>query len=138
LALGIANSSRLRCWPLDAGARTGAQFAQHLERIARSIRVEPVGAAIEAHPPGRSVAGHGILLVARDRVLAHAREVIIGMIVLAHVLEAEAPVLVLAQPPFGGAVRRLAVAAGPLANRHRPGRLALLLGLDPDPVEQRR
>ena len=58
---------------------------------------EPVDAAVEAHLPGRPVAGDGVLLVARDRIVAHAGEIIVGMVVLAHVLEAEAPVLVLAQ-----------------------------------------
>ena len=65
------------------------------------------------------MAGDGVLLVARDRVVAHAGEIIVGMIVLAHVLEAEAPVFALAQPPLRRAVRRLAGAARPLANRQR-------------------
>ena len=44
------------------------------------------------------MAGDGILLVLEDGVIAHAGEVIVGVVVLAHVLEAEAPILVLAQP----------------------------------------
>src|SRR3954469_11412664 len=94
--------------------------------------------AVEAHLPGRTVAGHGILLVPRDRIVAHSGKIIVGMIVFPNVLEAETPVLVLAQPAFGRAMRRLAAAARPLADRRIGGRLALLLGLDPDTIEQRR
>ena len=81
------------------------------------------------------MAGHCILLIARDRVLAHSGKVVVGAVVLAHVLQAETPVLVLTQPPLGRAMRRLAGAARPLARRHGAGRLALLLGLYPDAIE---
>src|SRR5437764_12792916 len=100
--------------------------------------MEAVRAAVETHPTGRAMAGHGVLLVARDRVVAHAGEIVVGVIVLTHVLKTEAPVLAFAHPAFRGAVGRLAVAARPLASRHLPGWLALLLGLDPNTIEQRR
>src|SRR5690242_19791456 len=84
------------------------------------------------------MAGHGVLLVTRDGVVAHAGEVVVGAVVLAHVLQAETPVLVLAQSPLRRAMRRLAGAAGPLAGRQRADRLALLVGLHPYAIEERR
>src|SRR6185503_14201029 len=102
------------------------------------MRVEPVDAAIEAHLPGRAMSGDGVLLVTRDRILAHAGEIVVGMVVFPHMFEAEAPVFPLAQPALRRPVRRLAGAARPFANRRMTARLSVLFGLDPDTVEQRR
>src|SRR2546423_10372505 len=100
--------------------------------------MEPVHTTVEPHLPGRAMSGDCIFLVPRDRVVAHAGEVIVRMIVFAHVLETELPVFPLAQPALRGAVRRLKVAARPLANRRLTAWAAILFGLDPDAIEQRR
>src|SRR5690242_3717188 len=103
LALGIAHRAPLRLLPSIGLARPSAQLAEHAERIVGALVVEepagarPAGAlaAHHAHLPGRPMTGDGVLLVARDRVLAHAGEEIVGMVVLAHMIETEAPVLAL-------------------------------------------
>src|SRR5262245_19453667 len=147
LALGVAHhASGMR--RLRARARLAAEFGVDAERIGgvteRAIKpVRPRLAvtgllAVEAELPGRTVSCDGVLLIARDRLVAHAGEVIVRMIVLAHVLEAEAPVLALAQAALGGAVARRAGAAGPLARRLIGGRPALLAGLHPDAIEDGR
>src|SRR5437588_681648 len=138
LALGVAHRARLRRRTLHSRTRPSSELTHHLERIVRAVRVEPVYPAIEAHLPSRAMAGDGILLIPRDCVLAHAGEIVVGMVVFAHMLEAEAPVFPLAQSPLWRAVRRLKIAAWPLAHRRLPTRPAILLGLDPDPIEQRR
>src|SRR5262249_33447329 len=88
--------------------------------------------------PGRAVSCYGVLLELGDRLIAHAGEVIVRMIVLAHVIEAEVPVFALAQPAFGSAVRCRAGAARPVAARAIGARPTLLTGLDPDAVEYGR
>src|SRR5262249_21740660 len=113
--------------------------ARHVERVDRTaVGAEHArrSAAVESHFPGRPMPGHSVFLIARDRVLAHAGEVIVGGVVLAHVSETEAPVLVLARAALRGAVRRLQVAVRPLADRSLAARTAFLLGLDPDAVDQ--
>src|SRR3954467_7681287 len=136
LALRVAHLPRLLRGFLCVGASAATpEFAQHVKRIVRRARCEIVDATVEAHLPGRPMAGHCILLIARDRVLAHSGKVVVGAVVLAHMHQAETPVLVLTQPPLGRAMRRLAGAARPLAGRYGAGRLALLLGLYPDAIE---
>jgi hypothetical protein len=89
-----------------------------------------------AHLPGRAVSGDGVLLILQDGVVAHAGEIIVRVVVLAHVLETEAPMLVLARPGLGGAMRRRIAAALPIAARPIRTRPAILLGLDADAIEQ--
>src|SRR5205085_8824709 len=67
LALRVADGARFRRGPLDARAGASAEFAQYLEWIARPIRMKAVCPAVKTHPPCRSMPGHGVLLVARDR-----------------------------------------------------------------------
>jgi len=93
--------------------------------------------AVEAHLPGRTMPDHGILLIPRDRVFAHAGKIVVRMVVFAHVFQTEAPVFPLAHPTLRRAMRRLAGAARPLADWRVGDRLARL-GLDPNAVEQRR
>src|SRR5207253_1399031 len=61
-----------------------------------------------------------------------------GMVVLAHMLEAEAPIFALAQPSLGCSMGRRAGAAGPLAAGPIGARPAVLTRLDPDAVENGR
>src|SRR6516165_167969 len=62
-------------------------------------------AAAGPHFPGRSMTRDGVFLITRNRLVAHAGEKIIGTIVLADVIEAEAPVLVFLATPLGRAMR---------------------------------
>src|SRR5262249_5562966 len=95
-------------------------------------------AAVHAHFPGGAMAGDRFLLIARDRILAHSGEEIVGLVVFAHMMEAEAPVFALAQPALGGAVRRALVAPRPVAARTVGAHAPILAGPDPDAVEQGR
>jgi hypothetical protein len=141
LALGIANGTGLRLDPL--GLRppiraAAAQLAKHIERVARTLWAEigPPRAIAGPHLPGWTMAGDGVLLIFRNGILAHAGEVIVGVVVFAHVLETEPPILVLAQPSLGGAVRRLIAAALPVTRRAIRAQTAVLRGLDPDTIVQ--
>src|SRR5262249_20896585 len=138
LALGIVDRARFRLGALGARA-SATELAHHVEWIDRNLAaLEPVGRTVDAHFPGRAVAGDGILLVARDGLLAHAGEVIVRLVILAHVLEAELPILALAHPAFRRAMGSAIGAAGPIASRHLGARARLFDGLHPDPVEQWR
>src|SRR4051794_5254345 len=79
-----------------------------------------------------------LLLISCNIVGTHAGEEIVRVIVGADVIEAELPVFPLAQPPFGGAVRRGFLAVRPLAGGTLRTQPTVLVGLDPDTVEQRR
>jgi hypothetical protein len=59
------------------------------------------------------------------------------MIVLAHMAETEAPILLLAVAALGGAMGCSPVAAGPFAARVLGAQPTILVGLDPYAVEQR-
>src|ERR1700722_1843308 len=70
-----------------------------------------------AHAPGRPVAGQGILLIGRNRVVAQAGEIIVGVVVFANVRETVVPVLAFVPAAFGRAMRAQLFAAGPFATR---------------------
>src|SRR5580658_10151871 len=145
-ALCIENLATLRRRPRMAGLRAG--LTEHGERV----RGFPLGgaktaagapgrralAADRAHFPGRAVAGDGFLLILRDRIVAHAGKKIVGIVVFAHVLEAEPPILVGLQPTLRRAMSRRRLAARPLAGRQLGAQPAVLVGLDPDAIKQRR
>src|SRR5690348_1761733 len=142
LALGVA----LGVLAALAALGSRAELAEHIERIlrlaksveeARAARLARALSAEHPHLPGRPVAGDRVLLIARDRVVAHAGEVVIRMIVLAHVIEAEAPVLALLGAPLRGAMGRSMDAARPVAARQFRARPAILVRLDANAIEQR-
>src|SRR4051812_21640193 len=95
-------------------------------------------AAVHAHLPGRAVAGERVLLILGDVVGAHPGEEIVRMVVFAHVVEAEAPVLVLAIAPLRRTMGRGPTAARPLAGRMRGAQPPVEVRLDPDAVEEWR
>jgi hypothetical protein len=135
LALGVAHDAR-RLGLFGLGPR--AELAEHVERIARGVGAK-LGAGMIAgsHLPGRAMPGDRVLLVFQHGVVAHAGEVIVGVVVLAHVLQAEPPVLILALPALGRAMGRGIVAALPVAARHVGAPLAVLRRLDANAIEQR-
>src|ERR1041384_7742108 len=105
-ALSAPSSSPSSCSALRSALRTVR---------CGSVRVRVAGCG--AHLPGRAMTGHRVLLILHHGVFAHAGEVIVGMVVLADVLEAEAPVLVLPRTTLRRAMRRRVAAAFPLAAR---------------------
>src|SRR5882757_9781144 len=133
LALSIADGAR-RLGLL--GLRAGAEFAKHIERVARRISAEfGAGMIAGAHLPGRAMSRDGVLLILEDRVIAHAGEVIVGVVVLADVLDAETPMLVLARPSFGRPMRCRVGTALPVAARPVWPRTAILTGFDANAIE---
>src|SRR6266542_7033370 len=60
------------------------------------------------------------------------------MIVIAHVMKAEAPIFALPQAPLRRAMGGVLAAIGPVAGRIAHLRAAVLCRLDPDTVEQGR
>src|SRR5262249_47520434 len=86
------------------------------------------------HFPGRAVTGDRVLLIARHRFLAHPGEEIVRMIVFAHVIEAEAPILVLMPPPLRRAMGGSVAAAGPFARGRCSPPAPVLIRLDADAI----
>src|SRR5215218_4976301 len=145
LALGIADGPALGV--LGPCLLLAAQFREHAEGVGRGaepgkrpavsgLRARMLAALPEL--PGRTVAGDGVLLEPGHRFVAHPGEIIVRMVVLAHMFEAEAPIFALAQPPLGGPVRRRTGAARPLTAGQISARPPVLTWLDPDAVENWR
>src|SRR5205085_12681617 len=117
-------------------ARRGrTELADQVEWV---VGIKAVGVAIEAHLPGRAMTDHRVLLVLQDRVLAHAGKIIVGLVVGAHVIEAEAPVFPLMHPPLRRAVRRHQAASRMIAHRRMVARTAILRGLHPNAIKEGR
>src|SRR5690348_3700861 len=100
LALGIAHGAALGLAARPSAPGSRAELAEHLERIVSLAvaREEPADGRFprtlspqHAHLPGRAVADDRVLLIARDRLVAHAGKEIIGVVVFADMIEAEAP-----------------------------------------------
>src|SRR5262245_6307750 len=147
LALGISHRAGLGARRIGPGSGGAAELPEHAERIygavelrleARRARPRRRPAAVHAHLPGRAVADHGLLLVAGNVVRVHAGEEIITVVVLADMIETELPVLALAQPPLRRTMRRRRLAVRPFASRALGAQSPILVGLDPDPIEQGR
>src|SRR5207245_3304920 len=107
-------------WTFGVRAPAGlsAKLLEHAERIRRRCRARTTARAFAIDPdlPGRTMAGDRLLLVFCDRILAHPGEEIVRVIILAHVLEAEAPVFALAQPALRGAMGCDRLAPAPVAH----------------------
>src|SRR5207237_7716792 len=89
-------------------------------------------ATVHPHLPGREMADRCVLLEACDVVLAHAGEKIVGMIVFAHMVEAESPIFVRLRSAFRGPMGRRRVTAWPLAARVAGAQAPIPVRLDPD------
>src|SRR5262245_6416256 len=76
-----------------------------------------VGPGVGARSPRRPVPDNAVFLVGLDIGIAHAFEVIVGRIELAHVVETKEVILSLPSPPLGCAMEPRQLAAAPLADR---------------------
>ena len=127
LALGVHHLAglglRLRTARPGAPTAAAVELGEHVERIGGGIETALLLAVVGAHLPGRTVTGQRILLIARDVVRIHALEEIIGLVVLADVIETEVPILARILAALRGAVRALVLATRPLAGH------SLLAGL---------
>src|ERR1700687_3767514 len=91
-----------------------------------------------SHLPSRAMAGDGVLLIGHHRGVVHAFEEIVRLIVLPHVFETEAPVVLLVLAALGRAMAGFLLAARPLASRPAGFRPAILVRLDADTIKKRR
>src|SRR5262249_6345877 len=73
-------------------------------------------------------------LISDDVVVAHSGEIVVGLVVFPHVVEAEVEVLTLLMPALGGAIAPRLRTALPLAGR-RVGSLDVAIRIDADAVE---
>jgi len=105
-----------------------------LLRLRRSI----AGPGIHPHEPGGAVADRVVLLVLSNVFVRHAGEVVVGLVILADVLEAETVVLALLAAALRRRVKPRLRAALPFASwagiAHEPGRV----WLDAEAVEEFR
>src|SRR4029079_1628780 len=114
--------------------RIGCAVGARREAIARKARLAAV-ATERAELPGRQVTGQRVFLVRRHRVVGHTREEIVAVIVLAHVIETETPVLPFLAAALRRAMRRKTLAPRPLAIFILRRATAVVLGLDPNAIE---
>ncbi len=89
----------------------------------------------DAHVPGRPVADRGGALVFDDVVLGHPREIVVGLVVLAHMVEAVAVVLPLAVAPLRRTIAAGLLTARPFAAGRFLGSGLRPVGPDADAVE---
>src|SRR5262249_9593840 len=85
-----------------------------------------------AHLPSRAVPSQIFLLIFRDRIVAHALEKIIRIVVFADMIQAETPIFGGAQPALRRAVGGGRLATRPFAARKLGAQPPILIGLDPD------
>ena len=84
------------------------------------------------------MAGHRVLLVFRDGVVAHAGEKIIRIVVFADMIQTEAPIFRRAQPALRRAMGGRRVATRPFAAWKLGAQPAILIGLYPDAIKEGR
>ena len=119
LSFGIADAA-------GGLAGDGGILAQHGEGVAHACIVaiaaggglfsRPVGGpAIFAQFPSGAVAGAGVFLPIQHRAFGHAVEVIIGLVVVFHVVEAKMHILAFHAPALGCLMQARLAAFGPFA-----------------------
>ena len=121
-----------------------ARAAENPERIGKCrgpavVRVLETpggrGIRVDAHGPGRTVTQRRRALIGSDVGVLHAGKVVVGLVVLAHVVEAEIVIFALALAPLRRAIAAELATAVPFTGR-RGGFGRLLVGpADADAVE---
>src|SRR5579872_1782196 len=130
---------------MPVAADAGKQVERVLGRKSPRTRGAPgvtafsaPAAADRSHFPGRAMTGEVLFLVFDNRVIAHAGEKIVGVVVFADVVETKLPVFAGAQAPLRRAMRGLRVAVGPLTRRQVGAATAVAIRLDADTIKQWR
>src|SRR6188474_3059478 len=90
-----------------------------------------------SHLPGGAVTGERVLLVRHHGRIAHACKEIVRLVVFAHVIETEAPIILFAAAALGRTVCGLFLAAVPLAAGSAGLWTAVLLRLDANAIKKR-
>src|SRR4029453_1570666 len=93
---------------------------------------------VDADEPGRAMADGVILLVLDHLLVGEPGEIVVGLVVGAHMVEAVAVVLALLAATLRRRVKAGLGAALPLANRTSVAQQAVLVGLDAQAVEEFR
>ena len=143
LALGVADHAAFRLRRLGARPPAPTGLLEHVEGIIRAVEAgvarpplhRLVDRAVHADFPGRPMTVDRILLITRDRVVAHAGEEIVRLVILAHMREAEVPVFLFPLPALRRAMRGPGLASLPVAGRTIDALALLRIGLDPDAIE---
>ncbi len=144
-ALGIEHLAAL-------GRRTSPTATSHPLEQPKGIVGRPTGTAgaagaalavaatssDRAHFPGRTVPSKVFFLIFRDRVVAHALEKIIRIVVFADMIQAETPIFRRAQPALRRAMGGGRVATRPFAAWKLGAQPAILIGLYPDAIKEGR
>lgn len=81
------------------------------------------------------MSGQRILVIGRDRLFLHAGEIIVGLVVFAHVVDAERVKQAFRTAAFRCLVRACVFASRPLAGRRFLTQYAFGVRLDPDAIE---
>ena len=101
--------------PVFGGEIIGAHIGATTPGHAPLIGIRIAGFAIIADLPCGAVSGGNAFVEFVGFVIAHALEEIIGLVVLAHMRDAEVKIFALASTPFWGKVRRRIFTFGPFA-----------------------
>src|SRR5690606_3658828 len=96
--------------------------AERIDDLLGPVHRRPAGGLAHPHVPGRAVADRGRALVGDDVVVPHPGEIVVRLVVLAHMVEAVVVVLALAMPALRRAVAAGLRTTGPLAARRFLGR----------------
>src|SRR5262249_44101087 len=90
------------------------------------------------HFPRRAMAGDCVALIARNRVITHPGKKVIGLVIFAHVVEAEPPIFALARASLRCAVGRRLGASRPIARRTLRAQPPILVRLDANSIKKGR
>src|SRR3990170_2328053 len=158
LSGGVFKIELAQALPLEAlkrplwrpGCLGGSAIGEHPERIVGGEAVgEAAGAravaratvarpGIDADEPGRTVPGRVVLLVLDHLFVGETGKIIIPLVVLAHMVEAEAMILALLAAALGRGVEARLLAPLPFASRTGIAQQAVLVRLDAQAVEEFR
>src|SRR5689334_19109149 len=137
LPFRVADRARFRARLLFR-ANAFAEQPEWIRVRSERTQVRPHCSLAGSHLPRRAVTGKRILLVGRHGRIAHACEEIVRLVVFAHVIKTETPVVLFTTTALGRAVRGLFLAAVPLAAGPAGLRTAILLRFDADAIKKRR
>src|SRR5262245_42612030 len=131
-----------------AGLGLGGALREQSERVAGGETVSKAPAplalaglsitrpGIDPERPGRAVAGDGAFLVLADRLARGASKVVVCLVGVGHMVEAEAVMLPLEPSRLGRRVEAGLLAVGPVARRIGVAKEPVLVGLDPQAIEE--
>jgi len=123
-----------------AGRKTVIVSSSPIETVAplASFRRAIARRGIHAHEPSRAVADQIVLLMLRHIVVGHTGEIVVRLVVVAHMLEAETVILAFVATTLGRGVESGLSAALPLTSGAGVAHESARVGLDAEAVEEFR